>query len=49
MKCLIHNKKLLKRKEKNIIPPKTNAPISQSSSERLKVTIQNYRMEKNLK
>ena len=32
-------KKLLKRKEKNITPAKTNTPISQTSSERLKVTI----------
>ena len=38
-------KKLLKRKEKNITPAKTNASISQTSSERLKVTIQTYRME----
>ena len=37
-------KKLLKRKEKNITPAKTNAPISQTSSEHLKVTIQTYRM-----
>ena len=37
-------KKLLKRKEKNITPAKTNAPISQTSSEHLKVTIQIYRM-----
>ena len=34
-------KKLLKRK-KNITPAKTNTPISQTSSERLKVTIQTY-------
>ena len=39
-------KKLLKRKEKNITPAKTNVPISQTSSEHLKVTIQTYRMEK---
>ena len=38
-------KKLLKRKEKNITPAKTNAPISQTSSKCLKVTIQTYRME----
>ena len=38
-------KKLLKRKEKNITPAKTNTPISQTSSERLKVTIQTYQME----
>ena len=37
-------KKLLKRKEKNITPAKTNAPILQTSSERLKVTIQTNRM-----
>ena len=37
-------KKLLKRKEKNITPAKTNTPISQTSSEHLKVTIQTYRM-----
>ena len=37
-------KKLLKRKEKNITPAKTNVPISQTSSERLKSTIQTYRM-----
>ena len=37
-------KKLLKRKVKNITPAKTNAPISQTSSEHLKVTIQTYRM-----
>ena len=34
-------KKLLKRKEKNITPAKTNVP---TSSERLTVTIQTYRM-----
>ena len=43
--ALSTTKKLLKRKEKNITPAKTNAPISQTSSERLKVTIQTYRME----
>ena len=37
-------KKLLKRKENNITPVKTNAPISQTSSERLKLTIQTDRM-----
>ena len=37
-------KKLLKRKENNITPAKTNAPISQTSSERLKLTIQTYQM-----
>ena len=34
----------MKRKEKNITPAKTNAAISQTSSERLKLRIQNYRM-----
>ena len=43
--ALSTTKKLLKRKENNIAPAKTNAPISQTSSERLKVTIQTYRME----
>ena len=37
-------KKLLKRKEINITPAMTNAPISQISSECLKVTIQTYRI-----
>ena len=37
-------KKLLKRKEKSITPAKKNAPISQTSSARLKVTIQTYQM-----
>ena len=37
-------KKLFKRKENNITPAKTNAPISQTSSERLKLTIQTYQM-----
>ena len=38
-------KKLLKRKGNSIITPaKTNAPISQTSSERLKLTIQTYQM-----
>ena len=36
-------KKLLKRKGNSIIPAKTNAPISQTSSECLKLTIQIYR------
>ena len=40
----------LKRKENNIAPAKTNAPISWTSSERLKLTIQTYRMrDKELK
>ena len=43
--ALLTTKKLLKRKENNIAPAKTNSPISQTSSERLKVTIQTYRME----
>ena len=37
-------KKLLKRKGNSITPAKTNAPISQTSSERLKLTIQTYQM-----
>ena len=37
-------KKLLKRKGNSITPAKTNAPISQTSSERLKLTIQSYQM-----
>ena len=37
-------KKLLERKENNIAPAKTNAPISQTSSECLKLTIQTYWM-----
>ena len=36
-------KKLLKRKGNSITPAKTNAPISQTSSEHLKLTIQTYR------
>ena len=43
--ALSTTKKLLKRKEKNITLAKTNAPISQTSSGRLKVTIQTSRME----
>ena len=35
-------KKLLKRKENNITPAKTNTPISQTSSAHLKLTIQTY-------
>ena len=44
-------KKLLNRKENNITPAKTNSPISQTSSECLKLTIQTYQMrnEKHLK
>ena len=42
-------KKPLKRKENNITPAKTNAPISQTSSECLKLTVQTYQMKtKNL-
>ena len=37
-------KKLLKRKEKNITPAKTNGPISQTSSDCLKLAIQTYRI-----
>ena len=37
-------KKLLKRKGNNITPAKTNAPISQTSSEGLKLIIQTYQM-----
>ena len=43
--ALFTTKKLLKRKEKNITPAKINAPISQTSSECLEITIQSYRME----
>ena len=44
-------KKLLKRKGNSITPAKTNAPISQTSSECLKLAIQIYRMrnKKNLR
>ena len=35
-------KKLLKRKGNSIKPGKTNAPISQNSSEYLKLTTQTY-------
>ena len=42
-------KKLLKRNVNSITPSKTNAPISQTSSECLKLTIQTYQMKtKNL-
>ena len=37
-------KKLLKRKGNSITPAKANAPISQTSSERLKLIIQTYQM-----
>ena len=37
-------KKLLKRKGNSITPAKTNAPISQTSSECLKLTTQSYQM-----
>ena len=43
--ALSTTEKVLKGKGKNITPAKANAPISQTSSERLKVTIQTYRME----
>ena len=50
-KHLIHRKKLLERKENNITLATTNASISQTSSECLKLTIQTYGMrnKKNLK
>ena len=35
-------KQLLKRRENNITAAKTNVPISQTSSERLKLTTQTY-------
>ena len=39
----------MKRKENSITPAKTNAPISKTSSERLKLTIETYHMKtKNL-
>ena len=37
-------KKLLKRKGNSITPAKTNAPISQTSSEGLKLIIQTYQI-----
>ena len=37
-------KKLLKRKRNNITPLKINVPISRTSSESLKLTIQTYQM-----
>ena len=37
-------KKLLKRKGNSITPTKTNIPVSQTSSELLKLTIQTYQM-----
>ena len=37
-------KKLLKRKGNSIAPEKTNAPISQTSSECLKLAIQTYQV-----
>ena len=43
-KYLLPKKKLLKRKEKNITPAKTNAPISQTSSDCLKLAIQTHRI-----
>ena len=44
MKEIHSQKKLLKRKGNSITPTKTNTPISQTSSERLKLTIQTYQM-----
>ena len=44
MKEIHSQKKLLKRKGNSITPAKTNTPISQTSSERLKLTIQTYQM-----
>ena len=38
-------KKLLKRKGNSITPAKTNAPISQTFSECLQLTIQTYQMK----
>ena len=35
---------IISLKENNIAPAKTNAPVSQTSSECLKLTIQTYRM-----
>ena len=37
-------KKAFKKKRNSITPVKTNAPISQTSSEGLKLTIQTYQM-----
>ena len=37
-------KKFVKRKGNNITPAKTNTPISQTSSRRLKLTVQTYQM-----
>ena len=43
-------KKLLKRKGNSITPAKINAPVSQTSSECLKLTTQTYQMKtKNFK
>ena len=39
------DKKLLKRKGNSITPAKTKAPISKTSSECLKLTIQTYQMK----
>ena len=39
-------KKLFKRKGNSIIPARTNASISQTSSECLKLTIQTYQMKR---
>ena len=37
-----HKKKILKRNENNITLTKANAPVSQTSSKRLILTIQTY-------
>ena len=37
-------KESFKKKGNSVTPAKTNAPISQTSSERLKLTIQTYQM-----
>ena len=44
MKEIHSQKKLLKRKGNSITPTKTNTPISQTSSEHLKLTTQTYQM-----
>ena len=44
MPAISTTKKLLKTKENSFTPTKINAPISQTSSERLKLTIQTYQM-----
>ena len=49
LKEMPYQPKLFKRKENNIAPAKTNTPISQTSSEPLKLTIQVYSSLDNLK